>query len=82
MKDITYADYTHHTKRLCKYFEIKNLRKYHHLYLQSNSLLLVDVFENFRNMCLEIYEFDPAKYLSTPGLAWLSALKKTKEKLD
>ena len=52
------------------------------MYLQSNSLLLVDVFENFRNMCLEIYELDPAKFLSTPELAWLTALKKTKEKLD
>ena len=40
-----------------------------------------DVFENFRNMCLEIYEFDPVKNLSAPGLAWQAALKKTKVKL-
>ena len=43
--------------------------------------MLVDVFENFQK-CLEIYELDPAKFLSTPGLAWQVALKKTKVKLD
>ena len=41
-----------------------------------------DVFENFRNMCFEIYELDPAKSLSAPVLAWEAALKKTKVKLD
>ena len=44
--------------------------------------LLSDVFENFRNMCLEIYELDPAQLLSVPGFAWQGALKKTKMKLD
>ena len=81
MKDITDADYAH-AKRVCKDFEIKNLGEYHDLYLQSNTLLFADVFENFRNMCLEIHEFDPAKFLSAPGLAWQAALKKTKAKLD
>ena len=38
--------------------------------------------ENFRNMCLEIYEPNPAKFLATPGLAWKTALKNTKVKLD
>ena len=37
-----------------------------------------DVFENFRNMCLRIYELDPAKFLSAPGLSWQAAFKKTK----
>ena len=49
---------------------------------QSNTLLLADVFENFQNMCLEMYELDPAKLLSAPGLAWQVAFKKTKLKLD
>ena len=40
------------------------------------------VSENCRNMCLEIYELDPAKSISAPGLAWQAALKKTKVKLD
>ena len=69
MKDITDADYAH-TKRVCKDFEIKNLGEYHDLYVQSDTLLLADVFENFRNMRLETYELDPAKFLSAPGLAW------------
>ena len=44
--------------------------------------MLADVFENFQNMCLDIYELDPANFLSAPGLAWKAALKKTKVKLD
>ena len=44
--------------------------------------MLADVFENFRNKCLEIYYLDPAKFLSAPGSAWQAALKKTKLKLD
>ena len=44
--------------------------------------MLADVFENFRNMCLEIYELNPAEFLSAPGLIWQAALKKTKVKLD
>ena len=71
-----------HAKRVCKDFEIKKLRECHDLYVQSDTLLLADVFENFRNMYLEIYELDPAKFLSVPGLAWQAALKKTKVKLD
>ena len=43
--------------------------------------MLTDVFENFRNMCLGIYELDPTRLLATPGLAWKTALKKTKVKL-
>ena len=54
MEDITDVDYTH-TKRVWKDFEIKNLGEYHDLYAQSHTLLLADVFENFRNMFLEIY---------------------------
>ena len=49
MEDITDADYAH-TKRVCKDFEIKNLGEYHDSYVQSDTLLLPDVFENFRNM--------------------------------
>ena len=45
------------------------------------TLLLADVFENFKNMCLKIYELDPSKILLGPGLAWQGSLKKTKVKL-
>ena len=60
MEDITYADYVH-AKRVCKDFGIKNLGESHDLYVQSNTLLLTDVFEIFRNMCLKIWELDPVK---------------------
>ena len=52
------------------------------MYLKSNVLLLSDVFENVRKICLEIYELDAAKFISAPGLAWQAALKKTQVKLD
>ena len=79
MEDITDADYVH-AKKVCKDFEIKNSGEYD-LYVQSDTLLLADVLENFRNMCLKIYELDPAKFLSAPGLVWQVALIKTKVKL-
>ena len=70
-------------------FEIKDLEKCHDLYVQndillydSDTLLLVDVFGNFWNMHLELYELDPVMYLSAPGLASKAALKNTKVKLD
>ena len=59
----------------------KNLGEYHDLYVQSNTLLLADVFENFRNMCLKLYELVPAKFLLAPRLAWQAAVKQTKVKL-
>ena len=48
------------------------------MYVQTDTLLSADVLENFRNIYLKIYELDPAKLLSAPGLAWLAALKNTK----
>ena len=57
MEDIIAADYVQ-AKRVCKDFEITNLGEYHDLYLHSDTLLLADVFENIRNMCIKIYELD------------------------
>ena len=68
MEDITDADYMH-AKKVCKDFEIKNLGEYHDLYLKNDTLLLTDVFDNFRKMCLENYKLDPANFFSAPGLA-------------
>ena len=68
MEDITDVDHMH-AKRVFKKFNNKNLGDYHDLYVQSDTLLLADVFENFRNKCIEIYELDPAHFLSAPGLA-------------
>ena len=81
MEDITDAGYTH-AKRICKDFEMKKVCKYHDLYVQSDTLLLADVFNNFQNMCLEIDGFDSAHFLSTPVLAWRAGLKKTNVKVD
>ena len=52
------------------------------MYVQSNTLLLADVFENVRDKCIEIYELDPAHFLSAPGLAWQLCLKKTRVELE
>ena len=52
------------------------------MYVQIHTFLLADVFENFRDMYLEVYENDPTKFLSASGLARQAALKKTKVKLD
>ena len=81
MADITDADYAH-AKRVYKNFEIKNSGEYHDLYLRSFVLLLSDVFENLRKMCLEIYELHSAKFILAPGLTWQAALKKTQVELD
>ena len=81
MEDITDADYAY-AERICKDSEINNLGEYHDLYVQSDTFLLADIFENFRNMCLKIYELDPVKVLSAPGFAWQAALKSTKIILD
>ena len=62
MEDITDADYIH-AKRVCK-----DLGEYHDFYLTSDTLLLADVFENSRKICLEIYQLDRAKFISAPGL--------------
>ena len=69
-------------ERVCKDFKIKNLFEYHDLYLKSDALLLADVFDNFRKICLKIYELDPVKFISASGLAWKAALKKTEVKLE
>ena len=52
------------------------------MYVQSDTALLADVFENFRYKCIEKYELDPARFLSAPGLAWNATLKKTNVKLE
>ena len=80
MEDITDVDYKH-AKTVFK-INNKNIGEYHDLYVQSDTLLLSDVFENFRDICIEIYELDPAHFLSAPGLAWEACLKKTEMRLE
>ena len=68
MEDITDADYAH-AKRVCKDFEIKNFGEYRDFYVQSNTLLLAYVFNNFWNTCPDIYRFGLAHFLSALALA-------------
>ena len=81
MDDITDVDYKH-VKRVFKNFNNKNIGDYYDLYVRSDTLLLADVFENFRNKCIEIYELEPVHFLSAPGLTWQACLKKTEIKLE
>ena len=71
-----------HVKNVCNTFKIKNLGKYHDLYVKTDTVLLADVFENFRDKCLNTYKLDPVYYLSVPGFSWQSCLKMTKIKLE
>ena len=68
MEDIDDIDYRH-GNNVFKGFKLENLGDYCDLYVQSDTLL-ADVFENFRNMCIKVYELDPAHFVSLPGLAW------------
>ena len=69
-------------QKIYKHFNIQNLGEYHDLYLQTDVLLLTDVFENFRTKCLEDYQLDPAHYFTLPNFAWDAMLLKTGIKLD
>ena len=81
MENIDDIDYRH-GNNVFKKVKLKNLGEYHDLYVQSDTLLLADVFENFRDMCIKVYEVDPAHFLSLPGLAWQACLEKTNVKLE
>ena len=74
LEDITDKDYTH-AQKVFKELKLQNLGDYHDLYVQSDTLLLADVFENFRNKCFKICELDPAHFLFAPRLAWQACLK-------
>ena len=65
-----------------KVFKLENLGDYHDLYVKRITLLLADVFNNFRDMCIKEYELDPTHFLSLPGLAWQAFLKKTNIELE
>ena len=71
-----------HAKRVFKNLNNKNLGEYRDLYVQSDTLLLTNILENFRNKCIETYELDPAHFLSAPGLALEAWLEKTEVKLE
>ena len=78
MENITETDYIH-ANNVFKTFKLNNLGDYHDLYVQSDTLLLADVFENFRKACIKTYELDSAHFISLPRLAWQACLKKKQE---
>ena len=81
IENISDIDYRH-ANDVFKGFKLENLGDYHDLYVQSDTLLLADVFNNFRDMCIKEYELDPAHFLSLPGLAWQACLKETNIELE
>ena len=81
MEDISDIDYRH-ANNVFKVFKLENVGNYHDFYVQSDTLLLADVFNNFRDMCIKEYELDPAHFLSLPGLAWQECLKKSNIELE
>ena len=76
MSGVSDKDYEHALK-VWKDFGIRNLGEYHDLYLRTNVILLANVFEAFRKVCMDNYGLDPAHFYMAPGLAWKACLKKT-----
>ncbi|MCG7877069.1 MAG: DNA polymerase [Candidatus Thiodiazotropha endolucinida] len=75
-ESVSQSEYAH-ALNVFKIFELKNLGEYHDLYLKTDVVLLCDVFEQFRNMCLAQYDLDPCHYYTSPGLSWSACLKKS-----
>ena len=81
MSDISDEDYEH-AQKVWKGFDMKHFGEYHDLYLKTDVILLSNVFEAFRNTCLQHYKLNPAHFYTSPDLAWQAALKKTCIKLE
>ena len=71
-----------HAQKMFEELKVKNLGDYHDLYVQSDTLLLADVFENFRNKYIKIYELYPSRFLSAPRLSWQVCLKKAEVEFE
>ena len=80
-KGISNKNYSH-VLNVWNTFNMKTFKDYHKLYNETDALLLADVFENFRNLCLKIYGLDPVYYFTAPGLAWDACLKMTNINLE
>ena len=80
-EDISDEDYTH-AKKVWKEFKMEHFQDYHNLYNKTDVLLLADVFESFRDICIKNYKLDPAHYFTAPSLSWDACLKMSGVKLD
>ena len=78
---ISEEDYNH-VKKVWDYYNCKNLKDYHNLYLKTDVLILADAFEQFRNFFLKHHEIDPCYCFSAPGLTWQCGLKFTGVELE
>ena len=81
LEGITDEDYNH-AQKVWDVFKIRNLGENHDLYVKSYTLLLANVFENFRNICIDVNELDPFPFVFAPGLGWQACFKKTEIELD
>ena len=81
MSDISEGDYEH-AQKVWGVFNLKNVGEYHDLYLKTDVILLANVFEAFRDTCLEYYQLNLAHFYTLPGLAWQACLKRTGVKLE
>ena len=81
MSGISEKDYQH-TCKVWNEFSLKNMGDYHDLYLETDVILLANIFESFRKVCLDNYGLDPAHFYTAPGLAWKACLKKTGVNLE
>ena len=78
---ISDEDYAH-AQKVWRVFKMEHFKDYHNSYNETDVLLLADVFENLRDICIKNYKLDPAHYYTAPGLAWDAALKITKVELE
>ena len=80
-EDISDEDYAH-AQKVWRVFKMEHFKDYHNLNNETDVLLLADVLESFRNICIKNYKLDPAHYYTAPGLAWDACLKMTDAKLE
>ncbi|XP_052806652.1 uncharacterized protein LOC128235904 [Mya arenaria] len=78
---ISNEDYEH-AQTVFRTFEMSSMADYHDLYLKTDVLLLSDIFESFRNLCLQQYELDPCHFYTSPGLSWSACMKMTGVRLE
>ncbi|XP_023311299.1 uncharacterized protein LOC111691962 [Anoplophora glabripennis] len=81
MESLSEEDYCRANK-IWNIFNCKTLGEYADIYLKSDVLLLADVFENFRKVCLKQYKLDPCHYLTAPSLSWDAMLHSTGVELE